>query len=101
MLVSCAILSSCKQSEDESDTLAATRKPLAQLIEFHGKVEFKRENGKTWQRATVGTNLYHGDLVRAANGSKGIFRCTTNSRQATFDSSVPMMGVASVCAAPR
>lgn len=74
--------------------------PLAQLIETIGKVEMKREKGSDYQTAKLGENLYLGDLVRVAKGSKGVVRCTTNSRTWTIpDDNVPR-GVANVCSPP-
>jgi hypothetical protein len=76
------------------------RAPLAQLIEMTGRVEMKRENGSKYQTANVGQNLYLGDLVRVANGARGVVRCTTNSRTWTIpDDNVPR-GVANVCSPP-
>jgi DNA-binding IscR family transcriptional regulator len=74
--------------------------PLAQLIETMGKVEIKREKGSNYQTAKVGENLYLGDLVRVAKGSRGVVRCTTNSRTWTIPNDNVPRGVANVCSPP-
>lgn len=87
-----------------SGTLLAqtrNRPAIAQLTQFRGKVELKREGSRTWETPQKDQNreilLYRGDLLRVQKGARGVIRCTSNSATWTIPDDGLPRGVANTC----
>jgi hypothetical protein len=78
-------------------TVIAQRQPIAQMIRIEGAVDLKPVGQALYRPAKVDELLFHGDLLRAARGARGVIRCFTDSTTWTVPADYLPRGVANTC----
>ena len=85
----------------KTSTTKNTEQPIAQMIETRGSVEVRNHGQSNYHTARVGENLFMGDLVRVAKGSRAVVRCTSNLTTWRVPDDGVAWGVANTCSPRR